>query len=103
MRFVLTNGLFWWNHFLTGYDNTGNKVLELEINTQVEKRESETSLAVMGDILDFLNEKYIDKNINEEWGRVDVDARIKYHEEQIKILKSGNGHWNRHGNGVEGD
>lgn len=41
-----------------------------------------------GDICDFLNEKYIDKKINEAWGKPDVEARIKYHEEKIKILKN---------------
>ena len=53
-----------------------------------------------GDIVDFLNEKYIDKNINEEWGEIDVEKRIEYHEEQIRILKSGKHRWNKHGNGV---
>lgn len=55
---------------------------------------------VAGDICSFLNEKYIDKNINEEWGKINKEARIKYHEEQIRLLKSGKYSWNRHGNGV---
>jgi hypothetical protein len=54
-----------------------------------------------GDYCEFLNSKYIDKNFNEEWGKVDVEARIKYHEEQIKILKSGEYYWNENGDGVE--
>ena len=55
-----------------------------------------------GDITDFLNEKYIDKNINEEWGKIDVQARIKYHEEQLRMLKSGNPFtWTEHGNSVK--
>lgn len=56
---------------------------------------------LIGDICDFLNDKYIDKNIDEEWPKVDVKARIKYHEEQIKILKGGKYSWNEHGNGVK--
>ena len=54
-----------------------------------------------GDYCDFLNEKYIDKEFNKEWREVDVDARVKYHEEQIEMLKRGNYTWNRHGTGVE--
>ena len=61
----------------------------------------EASMNVMGDICDFLNDKYIDKNINEEWGKIDINKRIKYHEEQIEILKKENPHWKEHGNGVK--
>jgi hypothetical protein len=57
----------------------------------------EVAPLVAGDIIDFLNEKYIDKNINEEWGKIDVEARIKYHEKMIEILKTGKARFNNHG------
>lgn len=55
------------------------------------------------DYCDFLNDKYLDKKINEEWGKADIESRIKYHKEQIFNLKNGRTYWNRHGNGVGGD
>lgn len=55
-----------------------------------------------GDICEMLNSKYIDKNINEEWFEADRKARIKFHEEQKKLLESGKyTNWNEHGTGVE--
>ena len=57
---------------------------------------------VAGDIVEFLNDKYVDKNMNEEWYHPDREARIKYHEEQLKILRSGKPiGYTEHGNGVK--
>ncbi|MBZ2166344.1 hypothetical protein [Methanobacterium spitsbergense] len=57
---------------------------------------------VGGDILYFLNDKYHDKNPNEEWPKIDREKRIKYHENQLKLLKSKNRiTWNKHGTEVE--
>lgn len=54
-----------------------------------------------GDIVDFLNDKYVDKNINEEWFYPDREARIKYHKEQLKILENEKPVcYTEHGNGV---
>ena len=54
-----------------------------------------------GDYCDFLNDKYVDKEMNKEWGKIDVQKRIEYHEKQLEILKSGDCFWNRHGNKVQ--
>lgn len=55
-----------------------------------------------GDICDFLNDKYCDKNVNEEWGRVKRLKRIKYHFlELIKLIFHKYSRYNEHGNGVE--
>jgi hypothetical protein len=63
----------------------------------------ENSLAMAYDYCDFLNDKYVDKNVNKEWGPINRKERIKYHEEQLKLLKSDKRlHWNEHGNRVEG-
>lgn len=57
--------------------------------------------ALAHDYCSFLNEKYIDKNINEEWGKIDINARIKYHFEQIRKLQDKRElRWNSDGNGV---
>lgn len=56
---------------------------------------------LVGDICDFLNDKYCDKEINAEWPEINPEERIKYHEEQIEILKSSKYVWNEHGTGVE--
>ena len=53
-----------------------------------------------GDYCDFLNDKYVDKDFNEEWGKIQRERRIKYHKEQLKLLED-NGQWNEHGNGIE--
>jgi hypothetical protein len=71
--------------------------------------DKETSQALASDYVEFLNEKYIDKSINQEWKQVNREERIKYHEseiarhkEQIKLLKyKEHLHWNENGNGVE--
>jgi hypothetical protein len=58
--------------------------------------------ALAGDYCEFLNNKYCDKEINKEWPRIDRESRIKYHEEQIRLLKSKeNVSWNEDGDGVE--
>jgi hypothetical protein len=62
----------------------------------------EIARALAHDYCDFLNEKYIDKNINEEWGKIDREARIEYHLEQLSLLNyKDNLKWNEHGNGVK--
>jgi hypothetical protein len=39
---------------------------------------------VAGDLCEFLNEKYIDKNINEEWpASIDKEAHLKYHLKRV--------------------
>lgn len=54
------------------------------------------------DICDFLNDKYFDKNINEEWKEIDRKDRIRYLLQQAFILSNDDRiSWNRHGNGVE--
>lgn len=53
------------------------------------------------DYCDFLNDKYVDKNVNEEWGKIDRLKRIEHHENQLKLLRSDNRlHFNEHGNEV---
>jgi hypothetical protein len=54
------------------------------------------------DYCDFLNDKYCDKEINEEWPSIDRKERIKYHLNEIeKLVDNKKLHWNEHGNGVE--
>lgn len=36
------------------------------------------------DYVEFLNNKYCDKNINEEWPKPNNKKRIQYHSEQLK-------------------
>ena len=39
---------------------------------------------VAGDYVEFLNEKYMDKNINEEWpASIDKEAHLKYHLKRV--------------------
>jgi len=58
--------------------------------------------ALAHDYCEFMNDKYHDKNINEEWGSINRSNRIKYHLEQLMLLNSKKRiHWNKHGNGVE--
>lgn len=54
------------------------------------------------DYVDFLNDKYVDKEVNAEWGEIDRLKRIQHHEKQIKLLK-GNKRlcFNEHGNEVK--
>jgi hypothetical protein len=54
-----------------------------------------------GDYCDFLNDKYVDKEFNAEWGSVNVKERIQYHKNQIEKLKIGKFSWNSHGTGIE--
>lgn len=55
-----------------------------------------------GDYCDFLNDKYCDKEINEEWPKIDRETRINYHTDQIiKLKKKDFVRWNEHGTGVE--
>lgn len=57
---------------------------------------------VAGDYVEFLNDKYCDKEINQEWPPINKEERIRYHLEQIELLKSDKPlRWNEHGNGVE--
>lgn len=59
-------------------------------------------LAMAHDYCDFLNDKYCDKEINEEWPSIDRKERIKYHLNEIeKLVDNKKLHWNEHGNGVE--
>jgi hypothetical protein len=57
------------------------------------------------DYCDFLNDKYLDKEINKEWPLIDdkiKQKRIKYHIEQLnKLGFNDNLGWNEHGTGVE--
>jgi hypothetical protein len=59
-----------------------------------------TARALAEDYCEFLNDKYVDKGFNQEWGPPDVKKRIKYHKKQIKLLESGNYSWREHGDGV---
>jgi predicted metal-dependent phosphoesterase TrpH len=70
------------------------------LKVTVDGTEDEKNL--IGDIADFLNDKYCDKEINMEWPKIDREKRIKYHEEQLKLLKGeDNLKWNEHGDKVE--
>ena len=54
------------------------------------------------DYVEFLNDKYIDKEINEEWGVINRKERIKYHLEQLSKLTSDKElSWTEYGNGVK--
>lgn len=58
------------------------------------------------DIVDFINDKYWDKEINKEWPKISLEEQLKYHESQVEILKEAiktgkSLRWNEHGNGVE--
>jgi hypothetical protein len=60
------------------------------------------SKAMAHDYCDFLNDKYCDKEINKEWPQINRYERIKYHLEQLQLLRSDKKlHWNEHGTGVE--
>lgn len=62
---------------------------------------SEESRQVLGDFLDFLNDKYVDKNINEEWADVSREKRIDHLLEELDILLFNKYcFWNKHGTGV---
>ena len=75
-------------------------LFEIIVKDSPEYVDKDVILHIAGDVLAFLNEKYIDKEINAEWGKVDVDKRIKYYEKQIELLKSGKYCWNNNGDGV---
>jgi hypothetical protein len=54
------------------------------------------------DYVDFLNDKYHDKEINKEWPRINRGERIKYHLEQLQLLTGDKMLvWNEHGTGVK--
>lgn len=54
------------------------------------------------DYVEFLNDKYCDKNVNAEWETIDRPARIKHHLEQIELLKNEKRlYYNSHGNEVK--
>lgn len=63
--------------------------------------DDEIAKLMAGDYVSFLNDKYIDKEINADWGKPNKEERIKYYKEQIRILEEENYVWNKHGNGVE--
>ena len=77
-------------------------IVSFESNTlKIIVKGTEEEQNIIGDICDFLNDKYIDKEMNSDWGRANKEARIKYHKEQIKKLESDSCVWNEHGTGVE--
>lgn len=41
--------------------------------------DKEIAPLMAGDYVEFLNEKYVDKKINQEWPAQDKKARLKYH------------------------
>lgn len=54
-----------------------------------------------GDVVNFLNDKYCDRDINAEWF-LDEKKRIAYHLDQLRILTlKDKCKFNEHGNGVE--
>ena len=57
--------------------------------------------AMAGDYCACLNDKYLDKNINEEWPIINREIRIKYHREQLSLLLGQKSvYWSPHGNYV---
>ena len=57
---------------------------------------------VAGDYVDFLNDKYVDKEMHKEWGKVNVAKRIIYHAaELIKLSHYKHFYYNDHGNEVK--
>jgi hypothetical protein len=76
------------------------KLLIYDVDKQV--KSSEEAECVGGDILAFINDKYVDKNVMEEWGKIDRQKRIKYYKRQIEKLENLEKiSWNEHGTGVE--
>lgn len=81
----------------------------LQVEPKIERIALFLKTELSGDVMEFLNEKYLDKSINMEWGKIDREARVKYHEteierhkKQLELLKSGKDLvWNENGNGVE--
>lgn len=54
------------------------------------------------DYIDIANDKYVDKEINKEWPRINREERIKYHESELRKLRGEDGLvWNPHGTGVQ--
>jgi hypothetical protein len=63
---------------------------------------NEDSLGLAHDYVDFLNDKYHDKEINKEWPKINRGERIKYHLEQLQLLTGDKMLvWNEHGTGVK--
>lgn len=72
------------------------------IQTGIRFPETEVGIAMAHDYVDFLNDKYFDKGINEEWPSINRRDRINYHLKEIeKLVSGGRLYWNEHGNGVE--
>ena len=72
------------------------------LEVRVKFPDTELGRAMAGDYVDFLNDKYCDKEVNKEWPKIDRMARIKYHLEQISILiDSDKIFWGEHGNEVK--
>ena len=90
MRFMIKNNEN--NPYIVSFESSTLKII-------VKGTEEEQN--IVGDICDFLNDKYIDKEINQEWPEINPEERIKYHREQIKKLENGSCAWNEHGTGVE--
>ncbi len=57
----------------------------------------EHSLAMAYDYCDFLNNKYCDKGINEEWPNPNNKQRIQFYINQILLLSKGNCHLSEDG------
>lgn len=57
------------------------------------------------DYCDFLNDKYLDKEINKEWPLITEKIRLKridyHHQELMKLVHKDKLGWNEHGTGVE--
>jgi hypothetical protein len=63
---------------------------------------TEIAPLVAGDYAEIFNDKYVDKEINKEWGKIYRYERMVYHIEQLQLLTSDKKlHWNEHGTGVE--
>ena len=64
--------------------------------------DNEHGKAMAHDYCDFLNDKYLDKEINKEWPKITRKERIDYHLNELRKLTSDKRlYWNEHGNGVE--
>ncbi len=64
--------------------------------------EQEKAELVGGDVTDFLNDKYLDKEINAEWPEINRKSRAQYHIRQAqKLLSDKRLVWNEHGTGVK--
>ena len=69
----------------------GKEVIQIEphVRSVAMFSNSANEDGLCGDYVEFLNNKYCDKNINEEWPKPNNKKRIEYHSEQLMLLLSG--------------